>query len=206
MIWSYLVMVWLWMSPYCWLDNELSQDIISRILFFYSQQKENKSRNLKLWWHDREHKTSLEHLLQIGYGYDQGIIIEGETIFFATFRHTLRCFFPIFCIQVTIEKRKNVFCNCFQFLCRIIAMLPSKYYDVHSIPCSKWTPFRVVLWLRRSIYFQYVLSCIRKNDKIGDDNTFEIYHILYDYCHSVFMWMLLNMRLLTDFCLLSPNF
>ena len=162
MIWSYLVIVWLWMSPYCWLDNELSQDIISSILFFYSQQKENKSRNLKLWWHDREHKTSLEHLLQIGYGYDQGIIIEGETIFFATFRHTLRCFFPIFCIQVTIEKRKNVFCNCFQFLCRIIAMLPSKYYDVHSIPCSKWTPFRVVLWLRRSINFHYVLFCIRK--------------------------------------------
>ena len=27
-----------------------------------------------------------------------------------------------------------------------------------------------------------------KNDKIGDDNTFEIYHILYDYCHKGFMW------------------
>ena len=132
MIWSYLVMVWLWMSPYCWLDNELSQDIISRILLFYSQQKENKSRNLKHWWHDREHKTSLEHLLQIGYGYDQGIIIEGETIFFATFRHTLRSFFPIFCSQVTIEKRKYVFCNCFQFVDHTNAALKILWYTLNS--------------------------------------------------------------------------
>ena len=134
----YLIVIEIWMSPYCLLDNELSQDIISRILLSRSHKKKTNLETWKLvWWHDKEYKTSLEHLLQIGYGYDQGIIIEGETIFFATFRHTLRCFFPIFCVQVTIEKRKNVFCNCFQFLCRIMAMLPSKYYDVHSIPSSK---------------------------------------------------------------------
>ena len=154
------------MSPYCLLDNELSQDIISRILLCRSHKKKTNLETWKLvWWHDKEHKTSLEHLLQIGYGYDQGIIIEGETIFFATFRHTLRCFFPIFCVQVTIEKRKNVFCNCFQFLCRIMAMLPSKYYDVHSIPCSKWTPFCVVLWLRRSTYFSMIFPVSEKSTK-----------------------------------------
>ena len=81
---------------------------LATLCSFAVYKKENKSRNLNPKWHDKEHKTSLEHLLQIGYGYDQGIIIEGETIFFATFRHTLRCFFPLFFVHKWQYKRENM--------------------------------------------------------------------------------------------------